>query len=146
MQRATRCRQSLRACVQRVRALRRATGPRCALQQGQRISALASVEVITFLVLVLRLPHFPYLSLSGCFPLPACLPACFPSFLPPSTAPQKVMILDSQAAFPESLLLLATMDPEQNFPDAHVPNHESPLRSFEHVNNVPRSNHEHVHT
>eukprot|EP00802_Teleaulax_amphioxeia_P008381 Tamp_08390.p1 GENE.Tamp_08390~~Tamp_08390.p1 ORF type:complete len:392 (-),score=44.67 Tamp_08390:1160-2269(-) len=45
-----------------------------------------------------------------------------------SPAAQKVMILDSQTAFPESLLLLATMDPEQDFPDAHVPTNESPLR------------------
>jgi hypothetical protein len=34
---------------------------------------------------------------------------------------QKVMILDSQASFPDSLLVVATLDDTQNFPDAHIP-------------------------
>ena len=39
----------------------------------------------------------------------------------------QVMLLDSQASFPESMLLLATMDPEHSFPDAHAPTPLSPV-------------------
>jgi len=41
----------------------------------------------------------------------------------------QVMLLDSQASFPESLLLMATMDPEQSFPDAHAAHPLSPIAS-----------------
>ena len=41
----------------------------------------------------------------------------------------QVMLLDSQASFPESMLLLATMDPEQSFPEAHAPAALTPIAS-----------------
>lgn len=41
----------------------------------------------------------------------------------------QIMLLDSQASFPESMLLLATMDPEQSFPEAHAPAALTPIAS-----------------
>ena len=37
------------------------------------------------------------------------------------TCKKKLMVLDPQASFPESLLLKATLDERNNFPEAHLP-------------------------